>query len=143
MKLDWIPTRIHSSEEQAVVLKNCSTNKLNVNLAIVGTSSDDFVFKTNQKRNTEVPFEVDEAKTILVLFKPLSVGEKLANLTIRVQGLRTEKGKAVKTTLKLKGTCEAEYHTTFVEETLSETLINMDDTLTETLINMDDTRGNF
>ena len=132
MKLDWIPTRIHSSEEQVVYLKNFSNNKLNLVLAIVGTSSDDFVFKTNQERNMVVPFEVDEAKTILVLFKPLSVGEKLANLTIRVQGLRTEKGKAVKTTLKLKGTGEAEYHTMPVEETLSETMINMDDT-----------RGNF
>ena len=56
-------------------------------------------------------------RQMFLQFIPLSVGEKNASLTIRISGFKNDRGKSVKSTLKLKGTGEAEFHAMAVEET--------------------------
>ena len=74
-------------------------------------------------------------RQMFLQFIPLSVGEKNAALTIRISGFKNDRGKSVKSTVKLKGTGEAEFHAMAVEETMSETLMN--------ITNLDQTRARF
>merc|ERR1719228_1556532 len=133
LKFDWIPTPVNGSSEQIVTLKNTLDKTLTVNLAII--ESDEFIFKTKRQQKVMVTFNPEETVSIPVLFLPLSIGEKNSSLTIRVQGFKNHHGKSVKSTIPLHGLAETEFHSMPIEETMSETLMDV--------TNLNHTRGQF
>lgn len=133
MSVVWLPTHINNISEQTFTLRNILPREFKVTLSIV--NSEEFIFKANQKQSVQIDIGPEASRQMFLQFIPLSVGEKNAALTIRISGFKNDRGKSVKSTLKLKGTGEAEFHAMAVEETMSETLMN--------ITNLDQTRARF
>jgi len=123
LKIDWIPTPVNGTSEQIVTLKNILDQKLVVNLAIM--KSDEFIFKQKRQQEISITFDPRATVSIEVLFIPLTDGEKNAVLTIRVQGFRNHRGIAVKSSVPFHGLAESEFQSMPIEETMSETLMDM------------------
>ena len=82
-----------------------------------------------------VTFHPEGTVLIPVLFLPSSVGEKNAILTIRVVGFKNDRGKSVKSSVPFSGLAKTEFHSMQVEETMSETLMDV--------TNLNHTNGHF
>lgn len=100
LQVIWITSQLTSVAEEIVVLKNGTSKHSAISLTIKDCA--DFRF-SNGKQTQEITINPLESKPITILFEPKMSGILSGILAIRVHGYRNKHGKAVKSSLQLRG----------------------------------------